>query len=621
MCGIAGYFSNNTSVDVPVFEKALDRLRHRGPDHGAVKELPHGILGHRRLSIIDLSTEANQPFTLSAQPNLTMVYNGEVYNYKELGNGLQNLITNSDTEVILQGYNENGISFFKSLRGIYAFAIADYRKSSRVILYRDPSGIKPLYYYLKNGQFIFASEIKAIVPLVKDPLEIHDAVIKAYLSVGYCPEPYTVYQDIKAVVPGTLLELDLNSFTLSSQTLNGYDFKEHSQYYNEVDIRNSVSGLLKQSVKRNVVSDVPLLFSLSGGIDSSLIVAFSKDNGYQPETLTVSFNDKDYNESEVAQIFADRLNVKANFTTCDTTGSLDLLKKLLLHFDQPYADSSFIPFYFLSREAARHGKVLVGGDGGDEIHAGYSNFVTVPRIRRLKILQPFFALATHVLKGNYKRLLKKINVLLSSKSDEELIYLRESWIYPSLKLNGEKPFTFDFREGVALYSSCFPTNVDDSFSLKFSNDVFYRRMVSDYLRKTDMMSMLNSIEYRVPMLDEDLVQFSLGIPLKYKIHHDKGKKILRELHSQFFPQETTSRPKTGFSIPLDTWLSKADFDEIENYLLQDGILNKYVNSKYIQSLFKALHNNAYASSISRAGAYQQILIFYSLQLWFNEGRN
>ncbi len=621
MCGIAGYFNQFNPVDVPAFEMALDRLRHRGPDHGAVQEFPHGILGHRRLSIIDLSTAANQPFRLVEEPDLTMVYNGEVYNYKELGTSLENVTTSSDTEIILRGYAENQSSFFKSLRGIYAFAIADYRTTPKVILYRDPSGIKPLYYYLKNGQFIFASEIKTIVPLVKDPLAIHDDVIKAYLSVGYCPEPHTVYQDIKAVEPGTLLELDLQSFTLSRQILYSYDFKEQPHQRTAPDIQHNVSELLQQAVKRNVISDVPVLFSLSGGIDSSLIVALSKTNGYQPETLTVSFDDKGYNESEVAQVFANTLNIKANFTTCDTTGSLDLLKKLLLHFDQPYADSSFIPFYFLSKEASKRGKVLVGGDGGDEIHAGYSNFITVPKIRRLKILRPFVALVTRMLNGNYKRLLKKINMLLSAKSDEELIYLRESWIYPELELNGEKPFTFDFREGVALYSSCFPTSGGHSFLQTFTNDVFYRRMLSDYLRKTDMMSMLNSIEYRVPMLDEDLVQFSLGIPLKYKIQENKGKKILRDLHSQFFPKETTSRPKTGFSIPLDTWLSKADFAEIENYIMQDGILKKYVNPKYIQALFKALHNDDYASSISRAGVYQQILIFYSLQLWFKEGRN
>lgn len=622
MCGILGQFKSSGKCDIFAFEEALKCLHHRGPDHGAVKDLEHGMLGHRRLSIIDLTAEANQPFSLADDKDRTIIFNGEIYNFQELQAKFTGLRTKSDTEVILKGYADLGVNFFNSLRGIYAFAITDYRnrKNPKLILYRDPAGIKPLYYFMDRDQFVFASEIKAILPLMGKKLSIHEDVIKAYLSIGYCPEPYTAYKEIKALEPGSVIEIDLSSFQISTRALRKYTFSNQVRL-TDLDLLERTNDLLTQAVNRNVVSDVPILFSLSGGIDSSLLVALSKRNNFNPETLTVSFDDKDYNESNVAKLYAETLGIKSSFITCDSSGSLELLRKLLLHFDQPYADSSFVPFYFLSKEASTRGKVLVGGDGGDEIHAGYTNFVMIPRLRRLKALHSLIRLGAHLAWGNKKRLLTKIAFLTDSKSDEELMYLRESWLYPELSLNGEKPFNFDYREGLDLYASCFASDDGDSFNSKFSNDVFYRRMLSDYLRKTDMMSMINSIEYRVPMLDEDLVEFSLGIPLDKKIEAGRGKKILKDIHRKFYPAVTTDRVKSGFSIPLDTWLSKEDFREMENYILADGIVKEFIRPAYIHHLFKAFNDLNYLSSISRAGVYQQILILYSLQLWFREGRD
>lgn len=616
MCGILGQFSKwESQLDERDFSSALERLVHRGPDHGAVKTFVNGFLGHRRLSIIDLSDEANQPFSLPDEPDLSIVYNGEIYNFGELGRNLAGMVTRSDTEVILRGYATEGLDFFHRLRGMYAFVILDTRGAPKLIGYRDPAGIKPLYYAYSEGSFVFGSEIKAVKPLVPGGVTIHRDVIKAYLSLGYCPEPYTAYSEIRALSPGTAVLLDLNDFTSRFTALSSYDFRPNDSISDPV---KESRDLLRQAVSRNVVSDVPVIFSLSGGIDSSLILALACEKGAAVKSITVSFDDNAYNEVPTAKRFVEALKIEGLFADCNEQGSLSLLNKLVNHFDQPFADSSLIPFYFLSKVASRHAKVLIGGDGGDEIQAGYSNFITLPKIHRYRGIAPLVSAASRVVNGQTKRVLKKLAALMQSDSDDEIMFLRESWIYPQLKLNGHKPFLFDEQDGLSLYASCFASDEQSPFSERLTKDVFYRRMLSDYLRKTDMMSMINSIEYRVPMLDEDLVKYSLSIPLDKKIAHGRGKRILREIHNQYFPSDTSQRSKSGFSIPLDIWLSSEDFIEIEKVLSTSNLIREFVNETYVATLFRALKNTHYIADVSRAGVYQQILIFYSLHLWLDQ---
>jgi asparagine synthase (glutamine-hydrolysing) len=612
MCGILGLFDRKAeAIDFKAFEKSLGYLKHRGPDNEGVFRCENGVLGHRRLSIIDLSSEANQPFTLPGNDKLVITFNGEIYNYKDLAKGLTSVKTESDTEIILRGYSEKGVDFFKSLRGIYAFAIFDQRTENKVILYRDPAGVKPLYYFFSGNRFIFSSELKAITPLAIEPLTINNEVIKTYLSIGYCPEPYTIYKEIRALEPGQVLELDVNSFTTRLSRVNQYSFEENHS------VQIDVGHLLQQAVRRNIVADVPILFSLSGGIDSSLVVAYAKRCGILPNTLTVSFDDGIYDESGVVEIFTRSLELNSDFVKCDVDESLPLLNRLLLHFDQPYADSSLVPFYFLSKVASQRSRVLIGGDGGDEIQAGYSNFRSLPWINKLR---PFnFALAPleYIADNDRKRLLKKTRILLRTRSEEELLFLRESWVYPSMQLSGALPFTFNSRDSLELYHSCFSHIKAQNFETKLAVDVFYKRMLGDYLRKSDMMSMYNSLEYRVPMLDEDLVANSLMIPTSKKTDALQGKKLFRKLHSQIYPKKTTQMSKRGFSIPLDSWLKKEEFEEIRKELLNNGIVLDFVERKYLDALFGSLHQKETSSQISRAGVYQQILIFYSLQLWYN----
>lgn len=619
MCGILGGFGESMK-DVSVFRSALNRLRHRGPDAEGISELPNGFLGHRRLSVIDLSASANQPFLLNGHESLQISFNGEIYNYKELGEVWRNeLKTKSDTEVVIKGYAELGTEFFRRLRGMYAFSIYDSRSSPKIILYRDPAGIKPLYYYFDADIFAFGSEIKALFPLINKDLEIEREIIKVYLSLGYCPEPHTVYKKVFALEPGFALIYDIGARRIEKIELGTYHFCDEVKD-GEGAIREKVHGLLRNSVQRNVVADVPIKYALSGGIDSSLMVALAQQQGFNPETLTVSFVEREFSETETVKKYQQTLGLKSEFLTCKVDGTLPLLRKLLLHFDQPFADSSLVPFYFLAREASKSVKVLIGGDGGDEVQAGYPNFGRSQLIAKWRPFRSAVALLTSLSSGSLKRKLRKLSHLLSYERESELFFLLESWIYPQMEVRGIRPFKFRASEAIDFYEKCHELAGSCSFSQRFQIDVFKKRLLGDYLRKADMMSMINSLEYRVPLLDEDFVSYSLGIPQRMKMLGGTGKSILRDIHSVIYPSYTSKLPKQGFSIPLDTWLSADEFKEIEEYILQGRMVNEFVNADYVKAICSLLHRNTQTSEISRAGIYQQILILYALELWYNEGR-
>lgn len=615
MCGILGYVSKSKLDDeiVSRCKKGLSALRHRGPDAENFYQNDHVFLGHRRLSIIDLSESANQPF-FSSCGKAAIIFNGEIYNYKDLCDGLQ-LRTSSDTEVLLEGFLKHGKPFFKKIRGIYAFAIYDFRTDdSTVTLLRDPSGIKPLYVYHQNDVLIFGSEMKAITPIVREKLTTREQSVLSYLQLSYVPEPYTIYEQVKAHPPGLLFTWASNGGCTSSQ-LSAFDFT----FRNDFSFRDNTSrtkDLLEQAAHRNLVSDVPLKMALSGGIDSSLLFAFCNKQ-HSVGGITVSMNERQYDESDVAAEYANHLGAPLEIVNISIDNRLELLDKLLLHFDQPYADSSLIPFYFLSKAASTQTKVLIGGDGGDEIQNGYSGFKSLPALIKLRKVLPtsltkrFFG-HTSMASEKLVRVYNKGIGLLDSSSTGELLFKWGSWFPASKKQYPFNPFLTNFSSNVELFENEGEIN-DESLILKY---YFHHRMLGDYLRKSDMMSMINSIEYRVPMLDEDLINFSLSIPYKQKSDFSETKKILRNIHEQIYPKRTSNLVKRGFNIPLDTWLGDENLKYIKEQLLRnDGIVIQYIDSKYIDLLFRTLSEKSLQRYCSRPTAYQRILILYSLQIW------
>jgi len=593
-------------------------LSHRGPDDSGEFVEPGIFLGHRRLSIIDLSQAANQPF-FSGDGNAIIVFNGEIYNYKELSDGLS-LRTTSDTEVLLEGFLKFGLSFFQRIRGIYAFVIYD-KRTHQLIFYRDPAGIKPLYYTIQEGSISFASEIKSLYHLFRNALSINENAIKSYLSLGYVSEPSTIYNEIRALNPGTLLCYDINTNCSTEETLFSYTFDQ----FNQLSFANNLSqteSLLKRACERNKVADVEVNIALSGGIDSSLINYYvSKFN--TGRSITVRFSEDSYDESSTAADFARHLSAEHFISDVKITNQLELLNKLLIHFDQPYGDSSLIPFYFLSKSASNFSKVIMGGDGGDEIHNGYNSQRLFPFLSSIQshfggmmVSRSMKAMGS-ALSVEQSRLMMKFGSLLATHSGDELAFNLLSW-FPALQdqypINPFKYLLADLHKGFTR---------KEKLSLHGGSLIeavlFQERLRSDYLRKADMMSMINGVEYRIPMLDEDLVSFSLSIPYDQKSSLFKSKKMLRAIHKKYFPSYSSKLKKQGFSLPLDNWLGDPTLKYIESYILdENGIVLNYIEPEYVKILFRTLKEEKLRRFCSRESAYQRILILYSLQLWYRE---
>lgn len=615
MCGLLGHISTQNNSDKDKFLSALNTITHRGPDGFGVYHNQYVSFGHRRLSIIDLSTSANQPL-LFEDNKLAIIFNGEIYNYAEISAGLD-LETKSDTEVLAKGYAKYGTTFFTKIRGIYAFAIMDLRQEDEPIclLLRDPAGVKPFYYFKHRNEITFASEIKAILPLIPEPLEINEEVIKEYIHLGYCAEPNTAYKNIMALTPGVLHTFYCKTANLNTTNVLTYDFKQHK--INSDTAIKQTETLLKTATKRNLVADVKVNVALSGGIDSSLVYAYANMFSNNNTTgITISFDDKDYDESDAAAAHAQHIGAPHQLEKTDVSNKVDLLNKLLLHFDQPYSDSSLIPFYFLTKAAALHSKVLIGGDSGDEIHNGYLGHRYLPilakiiNLRLAVFINPLLKIVIKFTNGSRKREFKKLSGLLSCKNTEELLFYWESWFPPDIAMYAENPFTYNPMSLVKPP----PNNL--TAEEKIVRNYFVKRMQSDYLKKSDMMSMYNSLEFRVPMLDEDLTKFSLSIPYKYKSTRKITKIILRYLHSKVYPLKLSKLPKKGFTIPLDTWLGEQNLNEIKNYLLKpNSFYTKFIKQQYVETLFNSLNNTQAISYISRASIYQRILTIYSLELW------
>lgn len=624
MCGFIGAVSFRSGIAqyMQGLRNGLDAIKHRGPDGTKEHSGINYYLAQNRLSIIDLSAEADQPL-ISEDGNVAIAFNGEIYNYAELRSDLAGcrFHTASDTEVIMNGYLMHGVSFFKRLRGIYAIAISDNRDRQKFLLVRDPAGVKPLYLYSREGLSVFGSELKALLPCVRSDLSICERVVKCYLNLGYCPEPYTVYEQIRAVSPGHVATISVEGVTEKNLIEYNFSFENELSYSENLE---RTGALLKTAVKRNLVADVDVAVALSGGIDSSLVYAFAHESDSTVKGLTVKFSDKEHDESDIAKIYAGTLGGELLTVEGDSTLDFDTMNKVLLSFDQPYADSSAFNVFFLTRASGKITKVLLGGDGGDELFNGYPSQTWLSLLESAgrslllyKLSRTFLNLTASVAGASKRRIAVRLLDLWSERP-REMLYDWHSWFPRSSKYNGASPFLYDTDDGLMTYNSIFPNEAPDEFRNYIVFDYFRKTMLSDYLRKTDMMSMLNSVEYRVPFLDEDLTSFALGIPFGQKSDLRTTKKMLREIHGRLYPSHTSKGAKKGFTIPLDKALSKDDFASMKNELIsRDSMAAAYVRKEYIEFLFRMLEaRSENEHEISRAGVYQRILMLYSLNLWY-----
>jgi asparagine synthase (glutamine-hydrolysing) len=614
MCGFVTIFDFKNTLNSEKAEQSLISMAHRGPDAcNFTSDKTTYFVGHNRLSIIDLNENANQPF-FSQDKRYFIVFNGEIYNYKDLKSQiLFPFQTNSDTEVVLQGYLKEGATFFKKLRGMYAFVIGCIH-SNQFILVRDPIGIKPLYIYKSQNIFIAASEIKAITTYVeKRDLSINELAIKSYLHNGYVAEPDTVYNEISALCPGTYMEI--NNGAYSSTPFFKFDFDSKVKHVDYDELEKT----LKVAVNRNLVADIDISIALSGGIDSSLIYYLINQQKKGINAISVGMKEKEFDETETSKAYVDFLGGTLTKTFIEPEFSLNKLNKLLLHFDQPYSDTSFIPVYYLSQIARKESKVIIGGDGGDELFNGYPFMHLVYRFADNNIIlciKNFINLFKFLLPPSIKRQLFRIDGVIGKNVSLALFNIN-SWIPIDTKFKGKSIFKYDTKD-VLESNTNFSNEKANTKAGKIIRYKFRRVLLSDYLRKTDMMSMLNSLELRVPFLDEDLCIKAFELSFIEKSTLQKSKIPLRKLHLKYFDGLGNKLKKKGFSVPLDKYLSDSDKQEmIETILKPDSYLHKFITKEYLFFLCEQFKNYTAVNMLERSAVYQRIVIFYSLQIWFD----
>lgn len=590
MCGITGkiYFDYQRPVDSNEMKRMTNVIRHRGPDDEGFYIDKNVGLGFRRLSIIDLSS-GHQPLS-DYTGRFWITFNGEVYNYqnerKELEKKGYFFKTNTDTEVIVNLYAEYKENCLEHLRGMFAFVIWD---SKEKVLFgaRDRFGIKPFHYYLDHEKFVWGSEIKSIIKSGNIEKSISLDALDYYFAYGYTPPEQTIYEQIKKLKSAHYFYLkpEGNKRLTIKQYWNidfQPDYTKTENYWKE-----KIYNTLEESVKIRMRSDVPLGAFLSGGIDSSTVVALMALNSNKPiKTFSIGFKEKKYNELKYARQVATLYNTEHHELIVEPE-SIDLLPKLVGAYDEPFADSSAIPTYYVSKFTRKYVTVALSGDGGDELFAGYNSY---PKMQSLKkafynnkftnnaIFKPLNKIIPDYVYG------KGYSYFLSKDKNNIGAYFCIWKDYERRKI-----FNADIRIKLSI-------NNAENLKIKLLNDKNFdflskmqaldmqTYMVDDILTKVDRASMMNSLEARVPILDHKFAELSFKIPAKYKLNGNSKKYILKESFRHILPKEILSHKKKGFSVPLSVWF-KGDLKEYAyDTLLKSSNLDRYLNKNYIQTI-------------------------------------
>jgi len=581
MCGITGYISLNNSIPSHQLKKATDLLQHRGPDaEGFYFSEDNKVgLGHRRLSILDLSSSADQPM-FSSDGRYVMVYNGEVYNYKELTYKLKDkgasLKTTSDTEVILELFAQQGVQCFKQLNGMFALAIYDIQKHI-ITIARDHAGVKPLFIYYDQGDFVFASELKAIQSMKKSQLSINKKAIPHFLHLGFIPHPLTIYNNTEKFPAAHFLQIDVNSQSFSnlSSSITFFWKLESKIEMNSINdkktAKQKLTGLLFDSVEKQLISDVPLGTFLSGGVDSSLVTAIaSKVNTQKINSFSIAIDDGRFNESKYALQVATHLQTQHHEFSVKEKEVLELIGTLMPLYDEPFADSSALPTMMVSRLAKKYVTVALSGDGGDELFMGYGMHLWAKRLSQ-KWVSPArsgLSAVSKIMSSKYRRAGNLFDYN-NKKNIRSHIFSQEQYFFKENELRDILIYEkFDFEKINSNTPTDRKLNEEEQQSLWDFN--YY--LPDDLLVKVDRASMHYSLETRVPLLDYRIMEFAFNLNSELKMKGKIMKYLLKEVLFDYVPKQIFERPKQGFSIPLNKWL-KTDL----NYLLE-----KYTSREIIE---------------------------------------
>lgn len=596
MCGINGIidFTGNINYDNlnKLIRKMNDSIVHRGPDDEGVFISKNIALGMRRLSIIDLE-RGKQPI-FNEDGSLLIVMNGEIYNYKKLREQLlskgHKFKTNSDTEVVLHLFEEYNIESFNKINGMFAFAIYD-TKNKKLFLVRDRAGEKPLYYYKDDNYFIFSSEMKGLLTTNLIKKEIDKKALNQYLQLTYIPAPYSIIEGVKKIMPGSYLVVE-NAGEIKSNIYWDIDFNR-IKYIDDYDkCKKDLKDIFFNVVEETLVSDVPVGTFLSGGIDSSIITGIaSKISSKKIDAFTIGFKEKEFDESERAKFSVEKYKLNHHLIYLKIDDFFNEVDNILNNIDEPFADSSFIPTYIVSKYASKYVKVVLTGDGGDEIFGGYNKYLIRYYTEKYKkipeILKKSFRKIIYTIPDN-KYLTHKIRKVIEN-SDYDLFTQRKNLMCLGfkdneiLKLLNENYYIQDSLEIIDKYYNKFQ-NITDEQNQTFYTD-FKIVLEGDMLTKVDRASMLNSLETRVPMLHKDIVEFSTRIPVKYKINGKNRKIILKDTFRDLIPEKLLRASKKGFAVPIGNWFRKELRHDLPNELNENEIKRTGIfNYEYIEEI-------------------------------------
>lgn len=590
MCGIAGFCNHPKNWEENI-KKMNERMYHRGPDAGGIwaNEDASVVFGHRRLSIVDLSANGAQPMH-SASGRYVCVFNGEIYNYKTIRDKLlaEKKVTafkgTSDTEVLLEAFEAYGVKETIAMcKGMFAIALLD-KKTGKLTLIRDRIGEKPLYYGFVNGSFVFASDLGSIAALEDFHNEIDTKVLQIYFIHGYIPAPYSIYQDIYKLDAGCMLEIDAPY--QKPQISTYWSVREAAKYGQEhpfqggrQEAADELERLLKASIKDQMVADVPVGAFLSAGIDSSTVVALMQAQSNQKvRSFTIGMDDPKYNEATYAKEIAMHLGTEHTELYITEEDAKAVIPKLSWMFAEPFADSSQIPTYLVSKMTREHVTVSLSGDGGDELFCGYMTYPSIDRIWGKMKNYPYglrklcSELVLHCPIGKNNQLLQTKAYLLGAKSPEHLYELSNAQEAANLDIALEKE-VHSYKHNEMPYGYLEDTQ---NRIMLMDMEVYHP---DDILVKVDRTAMAVSLETRVPMLDKDVVEFAWTIPMEYKKKDGEGKLVLKDVLYRYVPKEMMDRPKKGFSIPIMKWLKEPELRAWAEALIdrktleQQGVLN------------------------------------------------
>lgn len=597
MCGIVGIVTKDKKID-KIIKNMADKINHRGPDGEGYYTNNDIALGHKRLSIIDIDNGSQPMF--SSDGKLVIVFNGEIYNYKELKKELKDykFNTNSDTEVILNGYLKWGKDVPNHLRGMFSFMIYDLRDNS-LFGARDYFGIKPFYYY-NEDEFMFASEIKAFLGNPNFKKEFNDKLLSSYLSFSFTPTTETFFKGVYNLKPGHTIyykdgKLDIKRYY-------SMEFNVKNNTYDEAV--NSIDKVMKDSVKHHLVSDVLVGSFLSSGVDSSYIVSLAKPSN----TYTVGYESKKYDETSYAKDLTNKLGIKNTNKIITKKDYFDVLDKVIYHMDEPTSDPAVTALYFVANIASKDLKVVLSGEGADEFFGGYNYYREEVDFAFYNKI-PYFI--RHMISKIFSILppIRGVNFLVRRGEKLENSYVGVSKIWSEKEIKKVLKIDNDYKIK-DVTKEVFDEYKDESDLVKMQAVDINFWLVKDILQKADRMTMANSVEGRVPFVDKEVFKVASSLPINYKVTKENTKIALRSASKKVIPTEAYKKKKLGFPVPVREWIKDDDiYSDIVNSFNSD-IAKKYFNTEYLIKLLEGHKNN-------KQDNYRKIWNIYVFLRWYN----